>query len=252
MNQQLKKIIVSFSRRDFIVQCIKLILALPVTMATIRRYAFAAQYGQVFIKEAPMKLPHPEIKGKCTLEKAIQNRRTIRSFSEQSLPLWMFSQILWSAQGITGDHGFKRAAPSAGALYPMDIYAVIGEQGVDDLPGGIVHYEPNGHMVTPIADGDFRKTAAQSALGQHWMARAPAMIVITAEYHRVTGKYGKRGIRYAYIEAGHIGQNIFLQAEALGLRAGIVGAFHDKDIRRVMKIPHSHEPLLMMPVGYER
>ena len=136
MNQQLKKIIVSFSRRDFIVQCIKLILALPVTMATIRRYAFAAQYGQVFIKEAPMKLPHPEIKGKCTLEKAIQ--------------------------------------------------------------------------------------------------------------------YGKRGIRYAYIEAGHIGQNIFLQAEALGLRAGIVGAFHDKDIRRVMKIPHSHEPLLMMPVGYER
>ena len=252
MNQQLKKIIVSFSRRDFIVQCIKLILALPVTMATIRRYAFAAQYGQVFIKEAPMKLPHPEIKGKCTLEKAIQNRRTIRSFSEQSLPLWMFSQILWSAQGITGDHGFKRAAPSAGALYPMDIYAVIGEQGVDDLPGGIVHYEPNGHMVTPIADGDFRKTAARSALGQHWMAQAPVMIVITAEYHRITGKYGKRGIRYAYIEAGHIGQNIFLQAEALGLRAGIVGAFHDKDIRRVMKIPHSHEPLLMMPVGYER
>lgn len=197
-----------------------------------------------------MKLPQPKIKGKCTLEQAIHNRRTIRSFSEHSLPLWMLAQILWSAQGITGDRGFKRAAPSAGALYPMDIYAVIGEKGVDELPAGIVHYDPNGHMVTPIADGDFRKTVARSALGQHWMAQAPAMILITAEYRRITGKYGKRGIRYAYIEAGHIGQNIFLQAEALGLRAGIVGAFHDKEIPSALKTPPSHEPLLIMPVGY--
>ncbi len=212
----------------------------------------AARFGQSIIKEGTMKLPHPKMKGEGTLEQAVKSRRTIRSFSEQSLPLWMFAQILWAAQGITEDRGFKRAAPSAGALYPMDIYAVVGEKGIDDLPPGIVHYEPVGHMITLLTDGDLRRTVAGSALGQHWMARAPVMIVITAEYDRITGKYGQRGIRYAHMEAGHIGQNIFLQAEALGLRAGIVGAFHDKDIRRVMKLPLSHEPLLIMPVGYER
>jgi len=82
------------------------------------------------------------------------------------------------------------------------------------------------------------------------MAKAPLYIVITAEYSRTTGKYGKRGVRYALIEAGHVGQNIFLQAEALGLKAGIVGAFNDSKLIEIMKIPNSYEPLLIMPVGY--
>jgi SagB-type dehydrogenase family enzyme len=102
-----------------------------------------------------------------------------------------------------------------------------------------------------ITEGDLRKDVARSSLSQMWMAKAPINLVITSEYSWIKIKYGSRGERYAMIEAGHIGQNIFLQAEALGLRAGIVGAFHDKNVNRVMKINRSHEPLLIMPVGYE-
>jgi SagB-type dehydrogenase family enzyme len=83
-----------------------------------------------------------------------------------------------------------------------------------------------------------------------WMAQAPLNIVITAEYSRITVKYKERGIRYAMIEAGHIAQNLFLQAEALGLKAAIVGAFHDNELIEILKIPRSHEPLLIMPIGY--
>jgi SagB-type dehydrogenase family enzyme len=101
-----------------------------------------------------------------------------------------------------------------------------------------------------MADQDLRHALAKAALGQHWMTGAPLQLVITAEYSRVTVKYGRRGIRYAMIEAGHIAQNIFLQAEALGFKAAIVGAFNDSELSAVMGIPGSHEPLLIMPIGY--
>lgn len=93
---------------------------------------------------------------------------------------------------------------------------------------------------------------AEASLSQKWMARAPLNLMITAEYSRICGRYGERGVRYAMIEAGHIGQNIFLQAEALGLGAGIVGAFQDERVIKTIKIPSNHEPLLIMPVGYKR
>jgi SagB-type dehydrogenase family enzyme len=83
------------------------------------------------------------------------------------------------------------------------------------------------------------------------MAAAPVNFVITAEYNRITTKYRERGIRYAMIEAGHIGQNIFLMAASLGISAGIVGAFHDEQVSRLIQIPRSHEPLLIMPAGYK-
>jgi SagB-type dehydrogenase family enzyme len=85
-----------------------------------------------------------------------------------------------------------------------------------------------------------------------WMAKAPVIFLITAEYKRITEKYGERGIRYALIEVGHVGQNLFLQAEALGLGAGIVGAFNDLEVSRVAALPPKHEPLLIMPVGYKK
>lgn len=199
-----------------------------------------------------MKLPKPATKGEVSLERTIKNRRTIRSFTPRQLKLEQCSQLFWAAQGITGDRGFKRAAPSAGALYPMDIYAVVGEDSVEGLKAGVYHYEPGDHAISLVSEGDLRNDVASASLYQMWMAKAPLNFVITAEYDRITIKYGKRGIRYARIEAGHIGQNIFLQAEALNLGAGIVGAFNDEDLIRVMNIPRSHEPLLVMPVGYKR
>jgi SagB-type dehydrogenase family enzyme len=200
--------------------------------------------------EHQMNLPKPKLNGDVSVEQAIKHRRTIRSYLPKPLTLEQLSQLFWAAQGITEDRGYKRSAPSGGALYPMDIYAVMGDNGVDGLTAGIYHYDPHTHAVVLITEGDVRQDVARTALSQMWMAKAPLNLVITSEYRRITRKYGTRGERYAMIEAGHIGQNIFLQAEALGLRAGIVGAFHDNDVVRVMKIPKFHEPLLILPVGY--
>ena len=199
-----------------------------------------------------MKLPTPKFDGETSLEKAIKDRRTVRSFTSSHLKLEQLSQLIWAAQGITADRGFLRAAASAGALYPIGLYAVVGKNGVMGIGAGVYHYEHRGHSLSLVTEGDLRNEVARASLSQMWMAMAPLSLVITAEYDRITIKYGKRGVRYAMIEAGHVGQNIFLQAEALGLGGGIVGAFDDKDVIRVMGIPRSHEPLLIMPVGYKR
>ena len=201
-------------------------------------------------KEVFMKLPPAVTNGAVSVEQALQRRRTVRSYAAKALDLPQLAQLLWAAQGITGQGGFKRAAPSAGALYPMDVYAVAGESAVHTLDAGIYHYQPESHALTLVAAGDFRQAVAAACLSQQWMRQAPLDLVITAEYDRARRKYGQRAVRYAMIEAGHIGQNLFLQAEALGLKAGIVGAFSDRDLHRVMQVPPGHEPLLVMPMGY--
>lgn len=211
-----------------------------------------ARRRNIFKKEESMKLPAPMLDGAVSLERAIKQRRTIRSFVDKSLTVGQLSQILWAAQGITDDRGLKRAAPSGGALYPIDIYAVMGKNGVREFTPGIYHYDPIHHSIQKIAGTDAREDVAVASLRQMWMATAPVILVLTAEYRRITIKYGERGKRYAVIETGHIGQNIFLQCEALGLSAGIVGAFYDKEVARAISSQKDHEPLIIMPVGWER
>jgi SagB-type dehydrogenase family enzyme len=201
-------------------------------------------------KETVMSLDPPVQDGTVSLEKVIKQRRTVRSFGKVPVSKQQFSQILWSAQGITEDGGFKRASPSGGALYPADVYAVVGNNCIEDMGAGVYHYQPKHHSVTKVAGGDRRNDLAIASLSQMWMAGAPVLFVITAEYLRITCKYGDRGIRYALIEIGHISQNIFLQCQALGLSAGIVGAFDDGKVARSAGVYKNHEPLVILPVGY--
>jgi len=201
-------------------------------------------------KETVMGLNPPVQDGNMSLEKAIKQRRTVRSFGNKPISKQQFSQILWSAQGITEDRGFKRASPSGGALYPADVYAVVGKNCIEDFFAGVYHYQPKHHSVTKVAEGDWRRDLAIASLSQMWMARAPVLFVVTAEYHRITCKYGDRGIRYALMEIGHISQNIFLQCQTLGLTAGIVGAFNDGEVARLAGVHKNHEPLIILPVGY--
>lgn len=197
-----------------------------------------------------MNLPPAKTQGTVSVEQAIDRRRTVRSYMPKMLSLDQLSQLLWSAQGITGKTGYKRAAPSAGALYPMDVYVVTGQGCVAQIEAGVYHYDPHSHLLSRVATKDLRDGVARAAFSQMWLVGAPVNLVITAEYNRVGVKYGERGVRYAMIEAGHIGQNLFLQAEALGLKAGIVGAFHDTNLNKVLNLPSAHEPLLIIPVGY--
>ena len=211
-----------------------------------------AKGRKAFMKEGQMNLPASKLDGDVSVERAIKQRRTRRSFADTPLTVDQFSQILWAAQGITDDRGLKRAAPSGGALYPIDIYAVAGNDSVRDLAQGVYHYDPLRHFIRKTANADARENVAVASLRQMWIATAPVVLVLTVEYSRITVKYGDRGKRYALIEAGHIGQNIFLQCEALGLSAGIVGAFYDNDVARAVNAKKNHEPLIVMPLGWRR
>jgi len=164
------------------------------------------------------------------------------------LTLEEVSQILWAAQGITDSTGL-RAAPSAGALYPLDVYVVVGSQGVEGLEEGVYHYLPQSHSLEPTLEGDVRQTLANLSIRQMFIAQAPLSLLITAEYERTTGKYGDRGVRYVHMEAGHVGQNVYLQAEALGLGTVTVGAFQDEEISRALNLPPNYMPLYVMPTG---
>ena len=220
-------------------------------LGVILSFAFACVILGIRVSDAAIVLPKPSLDGKVSVEKAIQQRRTVRDFRETPLSIPHLGQLLWAAQGITDPNGVGRSAPSGGARYPLDIYVIVGKKGVEGLGEGAYHYAPGNHSIALMNKKDLRSEIGSASLGQMWMAGAPVMFIITAEYRRITGRYGDRGIRYARIEAGHVGQNLFLQAEALGLGAGIVGAFNDAEVVKVMGIPPQHEPLLIMPVGYK-
>jgi SagB-type dehydrogenase family enzyme len=168
------------------------------------------------------------------------------------LTLGQLSQLLWAAYGVTADKygiGLK-TAPSAGALYPLDVYAVVGKDRQEGLEAGVYAYNPSRHALSLSKSGDLRKGLARAALGQMWMAQAPVIMLISGEYARSTAKYGQRGVMYTHMESGFVGQNLFLQAGALGLRAGVVGAFDNRAVASTLGLPSRHDPLLAMPVGY--
>lgn len=191
-----------------------------------------------------IQLPSPRLKGNISLEEAIFKRRSKRNFTQKDLSLEQISQLLWAAQGITDERRGFRAAPSPGALYPLEVYAV--------RKNGLFHYMPEGHKLKLVSAGDLRTRLCDAALGQDFIRQAPLDIVICAVYSRVTSKYGQRGIRYSDIEVGHVGQNIQLEAVALGLDSVVVGAFDSKGVSEVLNLPKDEEPLYIIPVGYSK
>ncbi|MBC8275376.1 MAG: SagB/ThcOx family dehydrogenase [Chloroflexi bacterium] len=199
-------------------------------------------------KEAPIKLPSLNPQGKVSVEAAISKRRSVRRFRAQPLSLAQLSQLLWSAQGITGSGG-RRAVPSAGATYPLEIFVVIGAHGIESLAAGIYHYQADTHSLSLYLSGDLRQKLADAALGQGFVANCPVVIVVCALHPRTAYRYGRRGERYIHMEVGHVGQNVSLQAVALGLATVMVGAFEDEEVRKALKIEEQIKPLYIIPVG---
>jgi len=204
--------------------------------------------GMVFAEEnkggGMIKLPVPNT---MSVEEAIAKRRSVRVYKKGPLKLAEVSQLLWTGQGITDRMRGFRAAPSAGATYPLTLYLVVGE--VEELETGVYKYLPELHALVQIKEGDVRKELARASLGQGMIAKAPASVVIAANYERTTARYGRRGIRYVHIEVGHVGENVYLQAEAMGLGTVAVGAFDDAGVARVLGIGKGEEVLYIMPVG---
>jgi SagB-type dehydrogenase family enzyme len=179
-----------------------------------------------------------------SLEEALAQRRSVREFDEVPLTLSELGQLLWAAQGVTHERGF-RTAPSAGALYPLELYVVTVE--------GVFRYEAAGHRLVVIGDHDVRPALYKAALSQRPVRAAPAVFVLTAVYERTVTKYGEeRSPRYVHLEAGHAAQNLLLQAVALGLDAVPIGAFHDDEVVAALRVPVDHRPLYLIPVGHPR
>jgi len=194
-------------------------------------------------------LPSPSQKSGVSLEEAIARRRSIRDFTQEPISRLQLSQILWSAQGITDSRGKHRATPSAGATYPLEVFVVCGQNGVEGISEGIYHYNVNNHSLTLHHKGDIRFELARVALDEEAISQAPVDIVICAQYERTLNRYGSRGVRYVHIEVGHAGQNIYLQATALGLGTVAIGAFNDEQVGEVLRLDKQLKPLYIMPVG---
>jgi SagB-type dehydrogenase family enzyme len=211
-------------------------------------------------QERVMKLPNPAFDGKISVEKALKARTSVREYSNAPLTLSEISQILWAAQGITeviekqpptwrgmkwmGGH---RTAPSAGALYPLELYLLAGN--VDGLPASVYKYIPVSHSIETVMEGDKRVELSKAALGQVCIQRGMAVIVIAAVYERTAFKYGERARQYVHMEVGAAGQNIYLQSGSLGLGTVFVGAFKDEEVRSVLRLPADEFPLAIMPLG---
>ena len=194
-------------------------------------------------------LPPPSQKGSLSLEKAIAGRRSVRDFSSQPISKSQLSQILWAAQGISNTGGSYRTVPSAGATYPLELFVVCGLNGVEGLADGIYHYRLDSHSLVVHRSGDVKLPLAKAALDQEFIYQAPVDIVICALYERTLRRYGARGERYVHMEVGHAGQNIYLQASALGLATVAIDAFDDEQVREVLRLDKPIKPLYIMPVG---
>ncbi len=224
-----------------LLQRIVLALTLALALAGCRSGTNSPTPAPILASAETIDLPPPREQGPMSLEQTLAQRRSTRRYSDQTLSLEQLSQLLWAAQGITSPQGF-RTAPSAGALYPLELYLVS--------PDGLYHYQPQSHQLQPLVAQDLRPAVWQVGLEQDPLRKAPAVFVICAVYQRTADKYGQRATRYVHLEAGHAAQNLLLQAVALDLVGVPIGAFHDEPLQAALSLPEGHEPLYLIPIGH--
>ncbi len=205
--------------------------------------------GGVKVFGDKIKMPPPKLKGEISVEEAIARRRSRRDYKEDPLKLEELSNLLWAAQGITEPINKLRAAPSAGATYPLEVYVVIRKGGVEELSEGVYHYNPFEHILEKHIEGDLSIELSSAAISQQWVRDAALNIILTAINERTTERYGQRGIRYIHMEIGHVGENIYLQAESQNLGAVVIGAFYDDWVQQLLSLPENENPLYIIAIG---
>ncbi len=204
--------------------------------------------GLTIIEQTPLTylLPYPLKEGSISVEKAISRRRSHRSYASSAISAEQISQILWAAYGMSGVD--LRTAPSAGALYPLELYLLAGN--VLDIEPGVYKYNPPGHKIIRVIYRDIKSELSMAAFNQLMINTSPACLVYCAVYSRSTRRYGDRGFeRYVCMDLGHSAQNVYLQTEAMGLGTCAVGAFNDLEVKTIMQLPEDEDPLYLMPIG---
>jgi len=198
-------------------------------------------------------LPQVELNTSVTVEQAIQTRRSVRHYTSQPLTMQDISQLMWAAQGITDQKTKFRTAPSAGHTFPLEVYILVGKGSVSGLSEGVYHYNPFNNTLEKILVGDVRSELSQAANEQPWVKEAPVDIIITGNYQKMINKYKdeKLSTRFVDMEAGHAGQNIYLEAEAKNLATVALGSFKDDQVHQVLNLPDNENVLYIYPVGHE-
>jgi SagB-type dehydrogenase family enzyme len=186
-------------------------------------------------------LPEPELTGGTPLQQVLAQRRSRREFLERLLTMEQVSQLCWSGQGRIGDTEF-RTAPSAGGLYPTVLYVADHR--------GVFEYLPEKHRLVQRLASDVRTILQRASFGQEYVGTAPLCVAIAFDPGRLSAKYGRRSERYCWLEAGHVAQNILLQAASMNLGSVPVGAFHDGDLSAALQLPPRLRPAYLLPVGY--
>lgn len=189
-------------------------------------------------------LPKPDYTGKTSIEEALLKRRSVRKYKNEPITLKELSQLLWSAQGVTSERGF-RTAPSPGALYPLRLYTIA--HNVTGLEKTIYEYIPNEHKL--LKRKDIGKIDYSKISRQGWIAKSAVIFVFTADYGRVAESYGKWAKRFTDMEAGHAAQNLQLQGISLGIGSCVVGAFNDDEINRILNLPENETSIYLIPAG---
>lgn len=215
---------------------------------------FTQAWSQTDVERVEYQLPSPSLKGSVSIEETLNSRRSRRSFVNEGVTIENLSQILWAAYGVTRPvatpalRGGLRTAPSAGARYPLEIYAIIGN--IPNIEPGVYKYDPQNHKLLLVFPGDIRKELTAAALNQKMVSEAPFSVFYSAIYSRITDRYGERGReRYVCMDLGHSAQNVYLQAEALSLGTCAIGAFNDDLVRTLLQLPDNETPLYIMPIG---
>ncbi len=188
-----------------------------------------------------IKLPEPDLNGKVSLEQTVKNRRSVRQFTAEPLTIKQVGQLCWAAQGITEPNRGFRAAPSAGALYPMQLFVV--------LPDGLYLYSPKNHTLEKQIEGDVRSMLKTATFGQKVIQDSPCSFVIAGSIKKLEAKYRGRGEQFAYLEAGHIAENIHLQAVSLGLGSVPLGAFAPKSVAGICNLTEDLQVLYLVCTG---
>ena len=212
-----------------------LIFGLGITSSFLQ--GATTERGGVTVKSLPL----PVKNGSVSVEKAIGLRRSVRNFTSSRLTDQQISQLLFAAQGITDTSRGFRAAPSAGATYPLTCYLVTQE--------GVFRYLPEKHALESVKKGNQLQKLGEAAWGQSCVSSAPAVVVITAVFDQTTNRYGERGHRYVHMEVGHAAQNVHLQAAAMGLGSVPVGAFDDSAMAKALGCGDKEKVLYLVPVG---
>lgn len=212
-------------------------------------------YTGFLLTDKEIFLPLPRSLSNMTVEEAILLRRSIREYTEDPVKLEHLALILWSAYGVTEPRFGLRTVPSAGGTYPLEVYVVIGDKGVAVnnelyIKPGIYRYDSRKHSLILLKEGDYRSELANAALNQPWVEKAPVNIVVFAVYERTTRIYGERGyLRYVPMEVGHLGQNVYLMATALGYGIVVVGAFRDEQVKSIIGVGVAEIPMYIIPIG---